>query len=339
MAIKTYNSGSVSGVSVPALALKKVLYRAPAFERYSYACSERKLEEGTSATVILTRWLNPAVNSTPEPDGTTPVFRTPQYENFQGTMQRYSEVFAISMQDYKMSPWNAVEGSIGLLTDLIKSTRERIRMNAAFSTTNIVYNSSAVSATNQVNGALTAGRLQLAIAGIQNAKGVAFTKDQGAVDKFNTTPMEAGYYFFHHTNMNPDIRAIPGFVPLTEMASRDGLPPGTWGGFQNVFFVAQPETPILTGQGGTNAVLRSTGGKVDVYQSFLCAKDALTSIALEGAEEHGYGNAEIEILDTPDKSDPTNARVLVSAAWFDLGILTSFDWGVLILTGATANPA
>lgn len=85
--------------------------------------------------------------------------------------------------------------------------------------------------------------------------------------------------------------------------------------------------------------MKSTGGKVDVYQSFLCAKDALTSIALEGAEEEGFGNAEIEVLDQADKSDPTNARVLVSAAWFDLGMLTSFDWGVQYQTGATANPA
>jgi N4-gp56 family major capsid protein len=339
MAIKTYNSGSVSGVSVPALALKKVLYRAPAFERFSYACSERQLSEGTSATIILTRWLNPAVNSSPEPDGTTPVFRQPQYENFSGTMNRYSEVFAISMQDYKMSPWNAVEGSIGLLTDLIKSTRERIRINAAYSGTNIIYNAGSISTTATVNGPITAGRLQVGIAGIQNSKGVAFTKDQGAVDKFNTTPMEAGYYFFHHTYMNPDIRAIPGFVPLPEMASREGLPPGTWGAFQNVFFVSQPEIPILLGAGGTNSAMRSTASKVDVYQSFLCAKDAITSIALEGAEEEGYGNAEIEILDTPDKSDPTNARVLVSAAWFDLALLTSNDWGVQFQTGATANPA
>ena len=339
MSIKNYNTGSVSGVSVPALALKQVLFRAPALERFKYICTERKLQEGTSASVILTRWLNPAVNSTPEPEGTTPVFRSPQYENFTGTMYRYSEVFAISMNDYKLSPWNSVEGSVGILTDLIKSTRERIKINAAFSGTNIVYNASSISGTTSVNGPLTLGRLQVGIASIQATKGQPFTKDMMAADKFNTTPTEAGYYFLHHTNMNPDIRAIPGFVPLPELASREGLPPGTWGAVQNIYFVGQQEIPIQTGAGGTNTVMRSTGGKVDVYQSFLAAKDALTSIALEGAEEHGYGNAEIDVLDEPDKSDPTNSRVLVSAAWYDLAMLTSADWGVQYQTGATANPA
>jgi N4-gp56 family major capsid protein len=339
MAIKGYNTGSVSGVAVPALALKEVLYRAPAFERFSYACSERKLQEGTSASIILTRWINPAVNTNPEPDGTTPVFRTPTYENFTGTMNRYSEVFAISMQDYKLSPWDAVEGSIGLLVDLIKRTREQIRAIAAFSGTNIVYNAASISVQTSVNGPITLGRLQTGVAGIQKTKGVPFTKDQMAVDKFNTTPVEAGYFFFHHTDMVPDIRAFPDVVPFPELASREGLPPGSWAADQNIIFVAQPEIVILTGAGGTNSAMRSTATKVDVYQSALCAKDALTSIALEGAEEEGYGNAEIEVLDTPDKSDPTNARVLVSAAWFDLCVLTSYDWLVQYQTGATANPA
>jgi len=339
MAIKGYNTGSVSGVAVPALALKTVLYRAPAFERYSYACSERKLQSGTSASIILTRWINPAVNSNPEPDGTTPVFRTPTYENFTGTMQRYSEVFSVSMQDYKLSPWDAVEGSIGLLVDLIKSTRERIRQIAANSGTNIVYNASSITQQSSVNGPITLGRIQTGIAGVQKTKGVPFTKDQNAVDKFNTTPVEAGYFFIHHTDMIPDIRSFPDVVPFPELASREGLPPGSWAAAQNVVFVAQPEIPILTGAGGTNSAMRSTNSAVDVYQSTLCAKDALTSIALEGAEEEGFGNAEIEVLDQPDKSDPTNARVLVSAAWFDMCVLTSYDWLVQYQTGATANPA
>lgn len=127
-----------------------------------------------------------------------------------------------------MSPWNAVEGSIGILVDLIKSTRERIRILAAFSGTNIVFNAASISTQATVNGPITLGRLQTGVAGIQAAKGVPFTKDQGAVDKFNTTPIEAGYFFFHHTNMIPDLRAIPDVVPFPELASRDGLPPGAW---------------------------------------------------------------------------------------------------------------
>lgn len=139
--------------------------------------------------------------------------------------------------------------------------------------------------------------------------------------------------------MNPDIRALPDFKPLPELASREGLPPGSWGAIQNIIFIQQPEIPILTGQGGTNSLMRSTSGAVDVYRSFLCGKGALTSVALQGADEHGFGNAEIEVIDKPDHSDPTNSRILVSAAWFDLGILTSNDWAVQYQTGATANPA
>lgn len=144
-------------------------------------------------------------------------------------MQRYSKVFAVSMEAFKLQPIDAVKGSVGILTDLIKSTRERIRINAAFSGTNIIYNASSISSTATVNGPLTLGRLQVGIASIQAAKGQPFTTDQQAVNKYGTTPAEAGYYFFHHSNMNPDIRSLPDFKPLPELASREGLPPGAWG--------------------------------------------------------------------------------------------------------------
>ena len=74
-------------------------------------------------------------------------------------MQRYSAVFAVSMEAFKLQPIDAVKGSVGILTDLIKSTRERIRVLAAFSGTNIIYNASSISSTGSVNGPLTLGRL------------------------------------------------------------------------------------------------------------------------------------------------------------------------------------
>ena len=123
------------------------------------------------------------------------------------------------------------------------------------------------------------------------------------------------------------------------MAERKGLPKGAWAAVEDCVFVDQPEIPVLTGKGGTNSALYNTGGAVDVYQSFLCGKGALLSVGLEGSGKEGFGNASVEILDKADKSDPTNSRVLVSAAWMDLCMLVSNDWGIRYETGATANPA
>jgi N4-gp56 family major capsid protein len=120
----------------------------------------------------------------------------------------------VSRYDFVCDPWDAVLGSADVLVDLIKSTQERIRMVAAFSGSNVIYNSPAVTARNQVNGVLTLGRVLKGTTAIGAAKGRPFTDNQVAVDKFNTTPIESGYYFFHHTNMAPDIRALNDLVLL-----------------------------------------------------------------------------------------------------------------------------
>ncbi len=339
MAIKTSGNGSLQGTVIPSLALKEVLYRAPAFERFDAACEKRKIPSQTTNSIIVRRWLNPAVNSNPEPEGVTPVFRGLVGEDFTGMLQRYSEVFATTRYDFVLDPWDAVEGSSDVLADLIKSTQERIRQIAAFSGSNVLYNSSAISSRATVNGVITKGRLQKGSVSIGASKGRTFTQDQMAVDKFNTTAIESGFYFFHHTNMIPDVRAIPDVILLPQMAERKGLPAGTWAATEKVIFVEQPEIQILAGAGGTNSLLYNTTSKVDVYQSFLCAKGALLSIGLEGSGKEGFGNMAITVLDKADKSDPTNTRALVSAAWMDLCMLVSNDWGVRYETGATANPA
>ena len=53
----------------------------------------------------------------------------------------------------------------------------------------------------------------------------------------------------------------------------------------------------------------------------------------------GYGNVDVYVLDKADKSDITNSRLVVSAAWYDCPMLVSYDWLVRIECGVTANPA
>lgn len=339
MAIKTIGNGSLQGTVVPSLALKEVLYRAPAYERFDAACDKRKIPSQTTNAIIVRRWVNPAVNTTAETEGVTPPSRALVGDDFTGTINRYSEVFSVSRYDFVLDPWDAVKGSVDVLVDLIKSTQEAIRAAAAFGGTNVLYNSSAVSQRTSVNGVITLGRIQKGTTSIAAAKGRKFTQDQNAADRFNTTAIEAGYYFFHHTDMKPDIRSIPGVVLLPQMAERKGLPQGTWAAVEDAIFIEQPEIAILAGGGGTNALLKTTNSAVDVYRSALVAKGALLSVGLEGSGKEGYGNAAVEVLDKADKSDPTNTRVLVSAAWMDLCMLVSYDWLVRYETGATANPA
>lgn len=326
--------------NTPAIMAKQMLDRAEAEKRIGSAFQSRKINKNSGSTLTLSRWVNAAISTTPEPEGQNPTTQALTQESYNGTMQRYSAAFATSRYTSDLSPLDWTKGMTDVLMTQVESTRERIRYNAAISTTNVLYNSPSITTVQTVNGVITLGRLQKAIATIQAAKGQTFTSDATGTTKVGTTPVEAGYYCYHHSNANPDIRNIPGFVPKAKMAPGN-YPIGTFGSVDNIIFVSSSEFTPAAGAATsvTNSSLLSTGGFPDVYNFIVCAKGALVDVSLGGSGKEGYGNVETFILDSADKSDLTNSRSVVSAAWYDLAMLVSFDWLVNIKCAVTANPA
>lgn len=331
---QNYPNGSAN---IQFMALKQSLDRPEAYERISVACDERFLDVNSNDSVSLRRWITPSVDGIPEIEGITPASQAQQFEDFTGTMKRYSQLYAASTVDRVLNPYAIVPAMVETVKIARGMTREKIRWNAALSGTNVIYNSSAIAARANVNGPITLGRLQVAIRGIEASKGRTFNDGGMGSTKIGTTPVEAGFYCFVSTNAHSDIRALPGFVPMRLMTGT--YPTGTFGSVQNIIFITSPEFTPYAGAGAATSTMLATSGNTDVYPYVLVAQGALVSIALRGKGAGGMGNADIDVLDGKDKSDPTNARVVVSTAWFDLCILASNDWDVRIECGVTANPA
>lgn len=326
--------------NTPAIMSKKMLDRAEAFKRIGSGFQSRKIDKNAGASLILSRWVNTAISTTPEPEGQNPTTQALTSEAYTGTMQRYSAAFATSRYTSDLSPLDWIEGMTDVLMTQVESTRERIRYNAAISGTNVLYNSPAISTVQTVNGVITLGRLQKAVTTISKAKGRTFTTEANGTTKIGTAPVEAGFYCYHNSDAEPDIRNLPGFMPKAAMAPSN-YPEGTFGCVGNIIFVSSPEfVPALgAATSVTNSALLSTGGFPDVYNFIVVARGALVDVSLGGSGKEGYGNVETYILDEADKSDTTNSRVVVSAAWYDLAMLVSFDWLVNIKCAVTANPA
>jgi N4-gp56 family major capsid protein len=337
MSQNTYQNWPVNIGNPQFILMKETLDRAEAFERLQVACDERTLGANAGASIVLTRWVNPSVNPNPEQEGQNPVTRALQPEQFNGTMQRYSTAYSTSTYNATMHPLDWIKGMADVLADEVRSVRERIRYLAANSGTNRIFNSSSITARANVNGPISWGRLTVAVSGIRAAKGREYTAESGGTNKVGTSPVEAGYLCFTHTNAERDIRLIPGFVPKAKMAPGN-YPEGTFGCVDNIVFVTSPEFVPYAGAGAATSTMLATGGNADVYPFIICAKGGLTAVKFSGSERGGFGNGKANILDKADKSDYTNARVIVSAAWYDLCILSSFDWIVVVECAVTANP-
>lgn len=323
---------------VPAVLLKEVLERAHAFQRVGYVFDKVKMGARTGASAILVRFINGAISTTPEAEGQNVVTRAPQTETFTATIRRYAVALATSTFNADLDPVDWVKNMAGLVVDEVKMVKERLRWNAVCSGTNRIFNSTSVTQRTEVNGPITLGRLQKAISDVEGTKGQTFTSESTGSNRVGTAPQEAGFVVLVSTYAHPDIRNLPGFKTKSEMTG-SGYPEGTFGAVDNAIFVTSPEFVPILGAGAATTTMRATSGLTDVFPFVVCARHAFTEIDINGVERDGFGNAKVNVLDKADKSDYTNARIVVSASWYDEAIPTSDDWSVRIECGVTANPA
>jgi N4-gp56 family major capsid protein len=340
MAMNTYAAQNVpNGSANPQYFINKdLLDSADTFQVIDKFAVEQTLPMNSNAFLASRRYLTGAPDATPTPEGTNKVSRTQIYEDFTTQMFRYMEQYQLSQQELKLTPFPALKGARTEMTKLVILDRERVRWNALLTIANKIYNSSAVTTIPGVNGPITPGRIQTIVRSILKAKGSYVSAGQGGVNKEGTNPTEQSLVFLGHTDLQPDVRALPGFQPAISLP--DGKPKHKthFGNWLNVEFYLSQEAPILTGGGAASTTLLNTAGVTDVYQNIIMAKNTIATVKLGGAGEEGGGNLDTKLLDQPDKYDPGNQWANLVCTWWDAAYIITNDWAWLYYTGATLNP-
>jgi N4-gp56 family major capsid protein len=338
MAAKSYNVGyGPNPTQVQYIASKDILETAPSITVIDIAFYKKTMNRQSGASIVYRRWLASAVDTTPAPEGSVKESRTLQWEDFNGTMLRYTERYQVTRVDYDLSPFDAVKGATERLKQLIVATRERVRWLAAVGGTNVFYNATAITSRPAVNGPITPGRVQTILRSLTNLKAEYFQKEIQGSDKEGTSPIEAAYYAFGHSDIEGDLRSFPGFSLVVNYGSGRGAHMQEFGAYQKARFFTSPDALKFSGAGAASTTMLNTSGNTDVYPVVFCGKNALCSVSLSGSGQGGYGNLKIDILDKADKSDPNNSWVDICADWYDLAMITSNDWLVRGEFGATAN--
>lgn len=340
MSIATYGSQNFPNASVnPQYYLqKKVLDSAPTFEVLNTMFDEYTMPMNANGYIGLRRYLTPAVDATPLPEGTNKEARSPIYEDFSVPMLRYGERYQVSAQVMALTPFDVIDSCETELAKLVTLTRERVRWNAAQTLPNKAYNSPSISSIPTVNGPVTASRLQVITRSMLAAKAQYFDGIQSGSQKEGTSPTQACFNAVVHTDVIPDLDALPGFQQVAYSPTGKPRHLTHYGNYKNICFYTSQEAPILAGQGAATTTLIATSGNANVYPILIMGKKALGSVKLAGSGKSGFGNLKTEILDKADKYDPMNAWADIVATWWDAALPTTNDWAWILYVGATANP-
>lgn len=339
MAINAYGTGNSNPTN--AYAVGKLLKSADAVECIDRFVNTIPVPKNKSETVIMSRAVTPDPNLNEVAEGVNPTPRALTYEQVSKTYEEFAEVFSVTSRQAELGEFDVLMDSKDRLVDLLKRTREKNAWYEFRAGTSRIFNSSAHTNRNQVNGAITLGRLRVAVRTLQNNRAMVIREMTKGSINIATTPVEPAYISLSHTDTQADIRALSGFTPAPKVGGLKDYIPQLFGYVENVAFITSPEFEPFYGEGAAIGVtgMRSLGGvSVDVYPYLVFGKEALGKCSLAGTDK-GFGAVEMNVLNTADKSDPTNQRRLVAARWWDAPVILNGNWLVRIECGATENPA
>ena len=166
-----------------------------------------------------------------------------------------------------------------------------------------------------------------------------------ASPNISTEPVEQGYVVVCHTDLEPDLRNIAGFIPVSKYATGSPMA-NEIGRVERFRFVTSPDLPALFSAGvvvasAQNASYATTanfcqstlGTNIDVYPFFVLAQDAFSQIALRGKEST---DPTFIPAGEKTKSDPHGQRGYAGAIWWKGVMIENNQWMALGYCGTAA---
>lgn len=332
--------GAAAGNPTNVHAIGKLLKSADAVECIDKFVHTIPVPMNKNETVSMSRAVTPEPRLTEVAEGVNPTARALTYEQVTKTFEEFAEVFAVTSRQAELGEFDVLMDSKDRLIDLLKRTREKNAWFEYRAASIVLYNSSAHSARGQVNGPISLGRIRVAVRTLTSNRAMLVREiTKGSVNT-DTTPVEPAYIGFAHTDCQPDLRNVTGFVPAPKVGGLKDYIPQLFGYTENVCWITSPEFEPYFGEGAAVGAtgMRSQGGvNTDVYTYLVFGKEALGKCSLAGADK-GYGAVEMNVLDKADKSDPTNQRRMVSMRWWDAPVILNRNWVAAIECGVTENP-
>lgn len=318
-----------------------MLERAEADNVLDIAFSEVTHAKKKGRSVRFSRWAIPATNTTPVAEGINNAARSLVPEDIFVTIEEYSETFAYSSQAADLDPLDYAKGVGEVGYDLVKLDRTAIRWATMIAGIQRIYNSSAHTERNQVNGVITGGRLDQAITILRSAKAKTYSDLKLGSNRVGTTGLMPSFLAFGHEHLRPDFEKVPGWQPASQYPSDIRLNAYEAGSLASgrLRVILSPELePIMdAGASKGSANLRSTTGtSVDVYPIVIVGKYALKSLSLRGSGTRGSGNLDTYTINGPDRVDPANLTRYWSAHWYDANFIAHELWMIRVEVACTA---
>jgi N4-gp56 family major capsid protein len=271
---------------------------------------------GDRGNVIVQAHLT-AEGVTPTPDSIVP-------QDISVVIQQYSCLYGFTDKTYNLYEDDIPTAMVAQIGERVTFVNELILYGALKACTNQFYGGTGTSRAT-VNGAVSLGMIRKIVKNLQanHAKPVnAMLKASG---NFGTDAVSVGFSVYAHTDLEPDIRDLPGFVPVEKYATGGGMP-NEVGKTERIRWFTTPDLPSLQDAGaaiGGSNLQSTSGSNIDVYPLIVAGQDAWSQIAVRGK---GAVDPTYLPPGQKSKSDPHGQRGYAGTIWWKAVMLENPGW-------------
>jgi N4-gp56 family major capsid protein len=295
----------------------------------------KPLPQNKTDTIKFRRAVPLPALTAPLAEGVTPATGSMQYEDVSVQILQWGAVYGITDKIADTHEDPVLQDNAMLCGEQAQKTLEAIIWGKIKAGTTVYYANG--TQRTDVNTTVSINDVRKVVRYLQAQKGKKLTTILSGDPAFNTSPIEAAYVGFTHTDMQADIRTLPGFVPVAEYGSQKSLVPEEFGTVEDVRFITSPELTSFpdAGAAANSLVLSTSGTNADIYPIVIVAKEAYGLVPLKGK---GAITPRIIQPDTIDKSDPLGQRGYVGwKAYFNAIVLNQTWMGRIEAAASVLN--
>ena len=267
--------------------VKEMLTTVQPIEVLAKFALTKPVPKNTADSVKFRRRVPFDVSTAPLVEGVTPQGQQIVFEDVSMQLYQYGGLAETTdvIEDQAEDPV-LMEISKGLGEQAI-ATHEQILWNVIKGGTAVTY-ANGTSRT-AVNTPVSVAKIRAVVRSLKAQKAAKFTSMLDASPKYGTRPVEACYVAVCHTDLENDIRNLPGFTPVVKYASGGALCPQEFGSLEEVRFITSPELTAFADGGGAKAgsgttMVSTSGTSADVYPILILGKEAYATCPLRGAD-------------------------------------------------------
>jgi N4-gp56 family major capsid protein len=254
---------------------------------------------------------------TPSPDSIVPSDTTV-------VMQQYSCLYGFSDKTFDLYEDDIPTEMTTQVGERVTFVNEMIIYGALKACTNAYYGGTGTTVAT-VNGGLTLGLIRKIVQNLKANHAKPVTSMLKASNMFATDAVAAGYLVYCHTDLEPDIRDLPGFIPVEKYASGTPLE-NEVGKCERFRFITSPDLPSIQNGGaavGATNLYSTTGTSLDVYPFIVAGQDAWSQIAVRGL---GAMDPTFLPPGQKSKSDPHGQRGYAGTIWYKAVCVENHGW-------------